>query len=356
MRIVIVGSFNHWNALEKHFEKHLTPLVDKISLYPFPDYVSNHYSKSLLHKALYRYKINTYPVIKKLNYDLFNFVMKNRPDIVWVFKGINIIPEILLKIKNEGIKLVNYNPDHPFIRTFRSSGGNEIEDCVPIYDLHFCYSRDLAKEIKLRYDNVETTFLPFGYELSTNQFNSLKEKANQEGYINRISFIGNPDNEFRYHLLSKIINNGIPIDVFGTGWNKYFGSKKQNLKIFDGVYNEEYWSTLMRYNVQLNIFRPHNVNSHNMRTFEIPAVGSIQVAPLSDEHQEFFEEGKSIFLYKSENEMIEKIGTILSMNSNVISDLREVTRLDCLSGHHTYQDRAKIVFNSFENLLLKNTK
>ena len=41
--------------------------------------------------------------------------------------------------------------------------------------------------------------------------------------------------------------------------------------------------------------RIHNPDSHNMRSFEVPGVGGIMVAPDTKEHRIFFEVGKEIF-------------------------------------------------------------
>src|SRR5687768_17179497 len=189
MNILIVGSFDHWNGLEKHYIRFLTPLVDKIELYPFPDLIRDHFQKNILQRFKYRFKIFTQQKIDYLNEKLFEEVKNKRPDVVWIFKGVDILPLTLSKIKGIGVKLINYNADHPFIRTFRSSGGKEIEECLPYYDIVFCYSKDLIREISLRYqDKVKTEFLPFGYGLDIAEQDKLRLEGSQQEEILKACF------------------------------------------------------------------------------------------------------------------------------------------------------------------------
>jgi len=348
----VVGSFQHWNSLESHYMKHIAQKIKNIVLYPFPDMILQHYRKNLLNRAAYRFHFHSQSKIKYFNSLLFQKVAKEKPDIVWIFKGLDILPETLEKIKRLGIKLVNYNADHPFIRTFRSSGGKEIENCIPLYDLVFCYSRNLMDDIKARYTpNIKTYFLPFGYGLTETERMAIFYKANVESEIQRLCFIGNPDNEFRYKTLKQIISRKIPIDIYGKGWHKYFSKKHENLKVQEGIYDQDYWSALPRYRAQLNIFRPHNESSHNMRTFEIPAVGGIQLAPDSIEHREFFIENKEIFLYNSIESLIEKTEVLLGFSDQDSRVYREAAFLKCTHEDYSYKRRAEEVVTVFSEMI-----
>jgi len=352
MKIVLVGSFDHWNGLERHYFKYLSQLVTDIELLPFPDWVRNYYTKNILRRAFYKFNFNTKSVIRGFNTQLYNEIVAKNPEIVWIFKGVNILPETLLNLKALGIKLVNYNADHPFIRTFKSSGGLEIEQCVPLYDLFLCYSKDLSENIATRYNGkVKTAVVPFGYEITPEDLTRIRLISEKEEEIIKVCFIGNPDSEFRYELLKFLIDNKVPIDIYGRGWDKYFKKGNKFYKIYDGVYGFDYWATLPKYRVQLNIFRPHNVNSHNMRTFEIPAVGGIQLAPDSRDNQEFFKEGEEIFLYRSKEDLINLSKFLLNIPSEKAKEVREAGFKRCVLENYSYQRRAHDVKILFDDLL-----
>lgn len=351
MKITIVGTTNHWNALERHYTKHLRALGADILLFPFADLIYSYYSSNVLRRFLYRYKINTAYRIKKLNVLLIEDCIKNRPDIVWIFKGVNILPGTLLQLKTQGIKLINFNGDHPFLRTFRSSGGIEIEQCVPLYDLHFSYSREIINEISSRYQGkVKTEFLPFGFELSKAESEKFRETGSKEEKL-RICFIGNPDNQMRRKAVMDIFTAGLPIDLYGKGWNKYLPGNLSDVNIFEEANDNDYWKVLSQYRVQLNIFRPHNLNSHNMRTFEIPVVGGIQLAPDSVEHREFFEDNQNIFLYNSSEEMVQKAKMLLQLPLTEAQKIRLSANRISFERDYSYRNRAKQVYDKFEQLL-----
>jgi spore maturation protein CgeB len=88
-----------------------------------------------------------------------------------------------------------------------------------------------------------------------------------------------------------------------------------------------------------------------MRTFEIPAVGGIQLAPYSVEHEMFFEEGKEIFLYRTTEELIMKAWHILGLSEEEASSIRENALKRCSLDDYSYEGRSKIVLKAFKELL-----
>lgn len=350
MNILIIGSFSHWNSLESHYSKYLSNLSNTVELYPFPDYINKYRTKNIFNRIKYRFKIGIKRFLLKENFKLQNHILKGQYDLIWVFKGLDIFPETIKSISIREIPIINYNPDHPFIRTFKSGGGKEIEDCVPLYNLNLCYSQELINDIHKRYKGtVNTEFLPFGYELSDNLYVTIQNEMNFRSEKVKVCFIGNPDNELRRKTLKYIIEKGIEVDIYGTNWNKFI-KKSKNVNIFPGVYGDEYWRTLRNYRIQLNIFRPHNFNSHNMRTFEIPAVGGIQLAPWSTEHILFFQNEEEIILYKNLDELVNKIYEILSYDSEKANQIRQKSRQRCITSRYSYRERTLDLIKVFQNL------
>ena len=88
-----------------------------------------------------------------------------------------------------------------------------------------------------------------------------------------------------------------------------------------------------------------------MRTFEIPAVGGIQLAPYSDEQASFFEEGKEIFFFKNDEEMIANIRKILALPLSEVDSIRIAARKRSLDSGYTFTDRASTVYNTFKAML-----
>lgn len=84
-----------------------------------------------------------------------------------------------------------------------------------------------------------------------------------------------------------------------------------------------------------------------MRTFEIPGIGGVQLAPNTQEHRAFFKEGVNIFLFDNEFDCTKKIKMLLELNSKEIDLIRRSARETCINDEHSYAQRSIFVLNSF---------
>ncbi len=341
MNILIVGSNKVW-AFENHYIKHLKTLGIKVDAFPAHDIFYDYYYKNNFNKILFRSGISN--IYQRINKQLIDKVSQNKYDIVWIFKGMEIFPETIVRIKETGSKVVNFNPDHPFEYTFRGSGNKNVLKSIGKYDLHLCYSIPVMERIKTEY-NIPAVWLPFGYE------ESIIHLPSPNSEINRVCFIGNPD-DHRTALIKKLASSNIPIDLYGNNWNKWIKpNKKYDLKYHEAIYKDDFNKTASRYRVQLNFFRPQNEDSHNMRTFEMPGLGCIMLAPESKEHQLLFNENQETFFYKDFNDMLFKIKTILNLSYDEALQIRKNAINRCTTSGYTYKDRAAQVLKHFEELL-----
>jgi spore maturation protein CgeB len=85
-----------------------------------------------------------------------------------------------------------------------------------------------------------------------------------------------------------------------------------------------------------------------MRSFEIPAVGGIMIAPDTPEHRMFFEDGKEIFLFKNSDECAAKINYVMRLPKNEANKIRSNARDRSIASAYSYKDRAKTVYETFK--------
>lgn len=276
MRILLVGSNYNW-AIENYFIKYFDELKIDSLLFPAQALFYKYYYKNIVNKLFFKLKLSKIEV--EIDNQFKELVNQFHPTHIWVFKGMEITPASLKWAKQQGIKLVNYNPDNPFIFSGKGSGNSNITNSIDLYDFHFTYNLEIKRQLGEEH-NAKTSFLPFAYDVSQELF----EECATATEVIKACFLGNPDNQ-RAAFLEQLAAKGIEIDVFGNNWQKFVSHK--NIITHTPVYGNEQWKTLRKYRIQLNIMRPHNLNSHNMRTFEIPGIGGIQVAPFTKEHREF---------------------------------------------------------------------
>ncbi|WP_315819860.1 glycosyltransferase [Paraflavitalea speifideaquila] len=148
--------------------------------------------------------------------------------------------------------------------------------------------------------------------------------------------MGNPDKE-RAIQIQELAERGVEIDLFGNHWERFVSHN--GISIFPPVYSNDFWKVLYRYRIQLNIMRVHNLESHNMRSFEVPGIGGIQLAPDTPEHR-LFCSWKEIFLYKGISECITTIEKLLSLTAEQAREIRSNAQARCVQSGYSYHDRA----------------
>lgn len=258
-----------------------------------------------------------------------------KPDVLIVFKGVDYPPALLRDIAARGVKLVNYCSDHPF-RFFLAGAGNaNVRNSISAYDLYATYSGPIARELAEAYPALEVAVVPFGHAVD----DSLHAELAAEPEVLRGCFNANPDEE-RAAAVRLLTENGVAMDLFGWGWEK-FVTPGPMLGIYPVERDIAMLRILRRYRFQLNMFRPHNEGSHNLRSFEVPAVGGILLAPDSPEHREFFVEGRDAFYFASLDEMLAKAQSLLAMPVDEAAAVRIAARQRILDIQAHFDDRAK---------------
>ena len=339
MKILIIGAFSNY-AIERYYLRYFNNIPQvTAAIFEAQNIFLKYYNQHLYNKVLFR--LGNQSIYKKINEELKQNISSDQPDILLVFKGMEIFPETLEWAKALGIKIVNYNPDNPFIFSGRGSGNSNISNSVNLYNLHFTYNLDTKQKLEKHFI-TPVYWLPFGYDIPDEVYNTaalVKETV-------KTCFVGNPD-KARVHFLKYLAIAGIEIDVYGNGWKKYLNHP--NLTIYPPVYDDDLWFTLRKYRVQLNPLRIHNLDSHGMRTFEVPGIGGIMLAPKTSEHIQFFDEDKEAFFYEGLQEAIKKIKFLLALPEDKVNIIRDAARQRCINSQYDYKNRAACVIKVLQD-------
>jgi spore maturation protein CgeB len=330
MKILIIGSDYNW-SIERIYKKELLKLGHEVKHLPVQNWHYDFYYKSPVHKALVRLGLTR--IQTKIQKCLLSDLNGQFFDLIWVFKGMELTPQTLQTLKKQTARLINFNPDNPFIFSGKGSGNKNICQSIHLYDEHFTYDHEVKCKIESEF-GIKCTLVPFGFNndvISTKEHNEVEE-------IKAVCFVGNPD-AYRTKILQEILDHGLPLHVYGHDWQKYI--KHPNLTIHGPVYEIYYYKTLRKYRVQLNIMRVHNLDSHNMRSIEIPGCGGIMLAPRTNDHVRFFEEEKEVFLFKDIGDLISKSKYILDLSKDDSDKIRLCASRKILNNFE-YSELAKI--------------
>lgn len=339
-RILLVGSDYVW-SIERFYQRYLAEPGLSVPLFAAQNRFYSYYQHSIWNKLVFRAGLSR--IYHRINRELIRETEAFRPDLIWVFKGMEVLPSTLRHFRNQGIKLVNFNGDNPFIFSGSGSGNSNVARALSLYDLHLTYNLEIRDRLD-RENKLRTGLLPFGFDCPDDIYQAV---CGQEE-VKRLCFLGNPDRP-RIAAIRGLAEKGVPVDVYGgPDWAELTGLP--GIGVFPPVYGEEFWRTLRRYRVQLNLMRPHNENSHNMRSFEIPGIGGIMLAPDTVEHRLFFTDGQEAFFFTGGEDAAEKAHHILSLNDRQAGAIRAAARERSLRDGYTYRQRALFALEQMQQL------
>jgi spore maturation protein CgeB len=208
-----------------------------------------------------------------------------------------------------------------------------------LYDWYLSYDRTVVKQLQQM--NIHANLFPFAMDIAKDFM-----YPNDALSINKIAFIGNPDQE-RVLFLNQLADLKISIDVYGHNWSKF--RLHTGIEVYDALDKVAYQQLVPKYRAVLNLMRVHNLDSHNMRSLEIPAYGGIQLASRTKDHNDFFEDGKEIFLFSDAHEAASQWQQIQEIS---VQDLQKGinSAQNKLRLMHSYAARIDFFLNGLEQL------
>jgi hypothetical protein len=240
---------------------------------------------------------------------------KGSADLVLVFKGPLLDPRAIEYIRSRfDSPVACWNPDSPFDSAVSNCGAG-IPRAIGAYDVYITWADDVAERLSTVAARV--LVVPFAWDPDV-----MRPTAGQGVAAGRIVFIGTGSRE-RIASLQNLTH--LRPMVFGSRWPKIEG-----IDIRPPVFGAEFCEIVGEAKWNLNLLRPQNALSHNMRTFELVGAGGTQVAPRTVDHCRFLGGDSRTVLYQGKEDL----------ESILRSDPRERAsrKPDLLKGH-TYRDR-----------------
>jgi len=260
----------------------------------------------------------------------------NRPtfaDAVLVFKGYFLPRQRLRSWRaRTGVPWLNLNPDSPF-DPGRSTSSTHIVRSIPEYDCYFTWSRALVGELE-RAGARRAVYLPFAHDPHVHYAAERVDSSLGD----KIAFVGSHDAQ-RARVLHAL--RGLPLVIFGNAWGNLprrspLRSQVKGSAIFGADLRRVVTSSL----ATINILRPQNAGSHNMRTFEVPAMQGLMLTTRSAEQDAFFPESEASLMFGSDEELRHEVEMLLRGGHDVDSLRRHAL---ARSSGQTYVARARAI-------------
>ncbi|HEV8199369.1 MAG TPA: glycosyltransferase [Candidatus Polarisedimenticolia bacterium] len=264
--------------------------------------------------------------------------------LVIVNQGMNLEPAGILRLRDAGVRVVNWFSDFPaeFDLGMRTA---------PAYDA-FHLGSSWAVERHRAAGHRHAAWLPFACDPETHHPAGPPPQRCDQG--RRIVFTGSHYPE-RQVLLRHL--RGLPVDVYGPGWEAARHDDHLVPMLRGGALRPEAWRRLYSeaaavLNIHYGALGPASVSGEmaNTRAFEIPACGALQIADRRRDLQALFREGEHWLGFSSGEELRAVIETALT-DESLARRIAAAGRRAVLNGH-TYADRARVLLGEAEAFAL----
>ncbi len=240
--------------------------------------------------------------LRRINQRFVKAVRRFSPDVVFFVNGEPFFPSVLQGLRKRGVRLVIRAAD-AICNVRRPEGSWDDFDLVVVFE-----PTDLN-----RLDRCRAVYMPCGFDPNT--YHPLKNTG--EVFSFDTVFVGGPHPE-RLPVLEQVAKfsarEGLRFGVAGPGYFKSRGTggvkfrKKfphlANCIIHDGPLSPQDVNKLYnRSRSALNIHHAQSREGINIRTFEIPASGTVAVVDWHSRLKNFFRVGKEIVCYRNVQEL-----------------------------------------------------
>jgi len=300
-------------------------------------------------------------VVNEINRSVLEAAREFRPSLVWAEKQEFLRVETLNELHKLGSRLVHFTPDPYFTLSWKRTRLMDL--AMGSFDaLVYCksYERDQYK-----FFGKPLVYMPLGYCDEVHR----PAASHDARWSCDAGFLGGWEPR-RERLLHAIAAADIRLKIWGGYWDflrdgKWTPRRHIILRQLAGtdcfrfhrddllnrahqggeVYGDDYARALTGAGIGLGFVRKVVPDQHTTRTFEIPACGSLLVADRTDEHRDFFEEGKEAEFFSSKEELLDKV-TFYCGNDTARKRIAAGGYKRCNDGKYAYVHRLRTALES----------
>jgi hypothetical protein len=285
------------------------------------------------------------PPVWAMNRTVIATASRERPDVLWVDKGVWITRSTLRSARRAGVRaIVHYTPDPAFL----GEASRHFTRAVPEYDLVVTtkayeiehYRRHGARDVQYQYPSydrdVHGTVVPNAEE--------------RNRYSSDVVFVGmyTPG---RLRYLLPLAGMGIHLAVWGPAWNRCTDPTIRPFIRGQSVAGRDYSLALGCARIGLGLLNHLWPDQSTTRTMEIPACGSLLLAPRTEEHRNLFSEGIEADYFSTEEELVRKVRYYLD-HPGERDRVAAAGRVRCLTSGYSSFDRVRDIIDRVDRLLV----
>lgn len=305
--------------------------------------------RSLLTRSMRRLLTPFYR--KQFNRHIMKIVRLIKPDLAVVFKGNYVKARTLEKLKASNLWLVNFYPDV----SFTCHSAVDVNG-FQFYDHIFTTKSFGIKDFKSHLGLSNVTFVPHGCDPCVHR---PLDKLSDSIWDTDVSFIGawSPHKE----SLLKALRLGIPdasLKVWGDGWHNNRSSCLEECIVGTGIFGDFYAMAINASRINLSLLQEKQKGASSgdlitARTFHIPASGGFMLHERTGEVIRFYEEGKEIECFSSEDELVDKVKYYLE-NETERKKIAQMGYERCMK-ENRLSHRAAVIIKKYEDMCVSGS-
>jgi len=250
-----------------------------------------------------------------------------RPDVVFLRLPQFLSPSEIALARGElpGACFVSYCNDNPYEDGRRWRLWRRYHRTIRLCDVNFFFRVDNV--LSAQYEGVPRPRLAPPYYTEA-LHRPLAEVLPE--YRSEVVFAGHFEPDGRHRFIEALLDAGIEVRVYGTGWERAPAGVTRRLLPIRPVDGEEYVSVLNGARVVLAFLSRLNRDYWTSRCMEIPACGSAMAAQRNPVLEEIFEPGREAVYFDTPRELVEAVRELLR-NPTTRDALAANGRKKCLS-------------------------
>jgi spore maturation protein CgeB len=278
------------------------------------------------------------PWLRKANREFVVKAIDVHPSLIAVIGSCPVQPGALAQAQiSTGAQLVHIWPD-----TLVHLSAGYFANLL-LYDLVGTYSRATIPHLE-RLGARRTIWLPLAGDP---QLHSQQDqpRASDKRFLADVTFIGGWRPE-REAVLSQL--GEFKLQIWGPEWGRRCKGNRVIKRAWQGraIVGAEFVRAVCNSKVSINIIDPTNYPAANMRFFEIPVSGGLQISSQCPEMEEEFRHGEHIFYYRRMDELPELIKELLA--HDILRTQVSAAAYDKVLASHTYWHRAQQILHELD--------
>jgi hypothetical protein len=305
-RILVVGEYR-WPVYERAFCDALRRVGAEVFELPILRYLG---PGDLLRRAQTKYCVG--PGIAAANAALVAVCALHKTDVVLAWRTPWLWPSTIRAARRAGAcRVVLYNNDDPFGPDADLPIWRRFRRLIPVADACFCYRRVNVAEFQAAGAKT-VALLPSSFDPAVHRPIALTE-ADRTRFETDIVFVGHCERDGRLELVDKLIDAGFRIRLFGTLWDEHaHGHRWRDRLPIAAVWGDEYARAIAGARIALVFLSGRNRDNYTRRCFEIPAIGTLMLAPRTQELLSLYRENEEAAFFGTADELIGQVRRYLA--------------------------------------------